>query len=506
MASGGSSKRSISESRSFDFGSDDILCAYGDYASQQDQPSNGKRLDVSTKDPHDRVGRALDNYYGLPEGLPREDVISVVEKCMKKYADNLMRQMEGISGRLTQLELCFYKLERSVSEFQADMIHGQSEAEAKLKSLEKHVHEVHRSIQIVRDKQELAETQKELNKLHLSQNESISSPPKKNDQDVSATPPETKTQSNYTEIPNQQLALVPHQITSSNSQPRTPDQNQSYKELPLQQPAPPSLDVRPQVSYTLNQPSTYYTQHPPPPQEQRSQPQHYAPQRPQTPQTQNLSLPMQSPPPPPAGANNANPQQQFSPYQPQWHQPLQSQHPSPQLPHPRLQTPPTYPPYATYQPTNPIPETFQGTQYPPLQPTGYGDPGSSISQPPQYNNIQRQPLPPAMPSRANSGHTELNPYQQQHSMPGYNAVFGPDGGRAAHPHIYQPQVSIPSSSIGRNHPFGEMIEKAVNMGYPREQVVGVVQRIGEAGQPFDFNALLDGLNAHANGGPQAWSR
>ncbi|KAG0487386.1 hypothetical protein HPP92_009481 [Vanilla planifolia] len=66
------------------------------------------------------------------------------------------------SGRLTQLELCCYKLERSVGEFRADMIRDQSEADLRMKSLVKRIHEVHRSVQIIRDKQELYETHKEL--------------------------------------------------------------------------------------------------------------------------------------------------------------------------------------------------------------------------------------------------------------------------------------------------------------------------------------------------------
>jgi len=60
----------------------------------------------------------------------------------------------------------------------------------------------------------------------------------------------------------------------------------------------------------------------------------------------------------------------------------------------------------------------------------------------------------------------------------------------------------------RSHPFADMIEKAVSMGYPREQVGGVVNRMAESGQPVDFNALLDRLNsppAAAGGPPRAWS-
>lgn len=98
---------------------------------------------LSLKDLHEnRPGRPLSNTYGQQEDFPREDVISAVEICMKKHADNLMRNLEEINGRLIQLELFCYKLERSVGEFRTDMMHCQSEADMKLKSLENQVHEV----------------------------------------------------------------------------------------------------------------------------------------------------------------------------------------------------------------------------------------------------------------------------------------------------------------------------------------------------------------------------
>ncbi|ONI04332.1 hypothetical protein PRUPE_6G316300 [Prunus persica] len=37
--------------------------------------------------------------YSQPEDSPHQDVIATVEKSMKKYADNLMRFLEGISSR-----------------------------------------------------------------------------------------------------------------------------------------------------------------------------------------------------------------------------------------------------------------------------------------------------------------------------------------------------------------------------------------------------------------------
>lgn len=76
------------------------------------------------------------------EDHSREGILSSVDRCMKKYADNLLRSLESISGRLSQLEITCYKLERSLSELRADFIQDQSEKDTKFKSLEKHLHEV----------------------------------------------------------------------------------------------------------------------------------------------------------------------------------------------------------------------------------------------------------------------------------------------------------------------------------------------------------------------------
>lgn len=87
------------------------------------------------------MGRPLVNIYEK-EDYSKEEVITAVEKCMKKYADNLLRFLEGISGRMSQLELYCYKIERSIGEFRSDVIRDQKEAEMKFKSLEKHLQEV----------------------------------------------------------------------------------------------------------------------------------------------------------------------------------------------------------------------------------------------------------------------------------------------------------------------------------------------------------------------------
>lgn len=459
---------SASGARSFDFGSDDVLCSYDDYATHPDQSANGRLSDPSAKDLHEnRVGRPLANIYGQHEEFSREDVVSAVDKCMKKYADNLTRNLEGISGRLTQLELYCFKLERSIGEFRSDMIREQSEEDLKLASLEKHVHEVHRAVQIIRDKQELSETQKELTKLQLSQKDSTNpSHSQKNDGPASSNA-ETKPHNDQTDAPNQQLALaLPHQI------PRTSDQNQPYKEPHTQQ---PPLD-----RFVLNQPNQYYAPRQPQPLERQSQQHiqselHYA-----QPRAQMHDLPIQA----------LLPQ-----FRAQWSQPMQPQQPSLQAQALRPSNPPVYAHYSPNQPPNPVqPEAYQSSSNssmaPPtsytavLLPSGYGvsGGGGGISHHPSQHTMQRQTPPPASQVSFNSGYA----YPMQPTMQDYGAYL-----RSSHPQSFQVQ---------NNHPYGEIVDKAVSMGYPREQVMDVVREIGESGQSVDLNALLDRLNALGNAG------
>lgn len=80
--------------------------------------------------------------YGQQEESLNQEMISTVEKTVKKYADNLMRFLEGISSRLSQLELYCYNLDKSIGEMRSDLGRDHGEADMKLKSVEKHLQEV----------------------------------------------------------------------------------------------------------------------------------------------------------------------------------------------------------------------------------------------------------------------------------------------------------------------------------------------------------------------------
>lgn len=80
--------------------------------------------------------------HSQPEDSLNQDMVAIVERSMKKYVDNLMRFLEGISSRLSQLELYCYNLDKSIGEMRSELNRDHGDADAKLKSLEKHLQEV----------------------------------------------------------------------------------------------------------------------------------------------------------------------------------------------------------------------------------------------------------------------------------------------------------------------------------------------------------------------------
>ncbi|XP_074571697.1 uncharacterized protein LOC141828215 [Curcuma longa] len=507
MASGESSGRAAaSGSRSFDFGSDDILRSYDDFSAQDS--SVGKRSDPpAEQDLHENSMRSpLVSIYEQ-EDYSREGVLPSVEKCMKKYADNLLRSLDGICGRLSQLEIVCYKLERSVGELRADFSHDQSEKDVKFKFLEKHLQEVHRSVQVLRDKQELVETQRELVKL-------AQKAPEKNENTNVREASEPKSQNEKPDTGNQQLALaLPRQTDQTVLPAVTSQQVQRYKELsiPQQAPAPPNIQ---QDQVMPNQVSNYYGQHQTVLQDQRNQPVQPEPQYIQ-PGSQLQDRPHQAPPQLPLSVNQ-NPPPSFPQYlqqlPPQPDQHLQQQTASQaQI---RSPPPPSYTPYPS-QPVNPGPETFPssmptqvpnpviahpGGNRPEAFPYGYGGSGSTVSQPslPLHHGIQRPMHPPVSQSSfapqlgKGGSYVSTPPYPPpSHKIQGYNAAYSYPPSNL--PAARNQQVPRPT----HNHPYGEMIEKAISMGFDRNQVINVVQRMSDSGQPLDFNSLLDRLNGQA---------
>ncbi|KAI3465763.1 hypothetical protein Pfo_022426 [Paulownia fortunei] len=534
MASG---RATNSGSKAFDFGSDDILCSYEDYGNQDG--NNGINTDPSSiansakEFNKSRVARSsvfpAATYSTPEESSFNQGVIYTVENTMKKYTDNLMRFLEGISSRLSQLELYCYNLDKSIGEMRSDLVRDHGESESKLKSLEKHIQEVHRYMQILRDKQELADTQKELAKLQLAQKESSSASNTQHNEERASTPAsEAKKGENSSDSHDQKLALaLPHQVALQPSLPAQP--------LEHQQPsmAPPSS----MPSQSMAQVQAYYL---PPPQmtnittpSQSSQTQ-YLPT-----QTQVQDLSRMAPPPSQPQVNQSPQVQSLAPYQQQWPQHLQQPVQPPQQPvmQPQIRTS-SQVVYSSYLPSQsnqspaemapssmPIQVSFVGASQPGSAgsetiPYGYGSAGRPIQQqpPPQH-------LKTGYGAQSGDGYVPSGP---RPALPPGNAymVFDGEGGRMHHPppqpHFQQsvyPPTSIPPQNPQRmpsanmvvtqsmrSHPYNELIEKLVGMGYRGDHVVGIIQRLEESGQPIDFNSVLDRLSGHSSGGSQrGWS-
>ncbi|XWS39462.1 hypothetical protein CRYUN_Cryun18bG0056100 [Craigia yunnanensis] len=534
MASGSSARGNSGGSKGFDFGSDDILCSYEDYGNQES--SNGSHAEPvigtnsSTKDFHKgRVARSIfpPNAYSQPEDSFSPDVTATVEKTMKKYADNLMRFLEGMSSRLSQLELYCYNVDKSIGEMRSDLVRDHGDADSKLKSIEKHLQEVHRSVQILRDKQELADTQKELAKLQLVQKESFSSHSQSTEERASPPASDSKKTDHTSEMQNQRLALaLPHQVAPpqhamvphSQAPPQNLTQQSYYIPSNPQAPAPAAAAA----SAPNQHPQSQYLP---------SDPQY------QTPQIQDISR--MPPQPTQSQVNQAPPVQSFPQCQQQWSQQLPQQVP-PQLqssmqPQMRPPSTPAYPPYPPTQSTNPsLPEAlpnslpmqipYSGVPQPVSShadtfPYGYGVPGRTApQQPPQQIKGtfgaqpadgytapgSHRPLPPgsAYMMYDSEGGRMHRPLQQPHfSQGGYppeNVSLQTQPGTG--PNVMNKNTS--HSEFVRYHPYSDLIEKLVSMGFRGDHVASLIQRMEESGLPVDFNAVLDRLNVHSSGGSQ----
>ncbi|GMI79788.1 FLOE1 [Hibiscus trionum] len=534
MASGLLGRGNSGGSKGFDFGSDDILCSYEDYGNQESfngshaETTIGTTTSSSGKDFHKgRVARTMfsPNAYSQPEDSYL-DVTATVEKTMKKYADNLMRFLEGISSRLSQLELYCYNLDKSIGEMRSDLVRDNEDADSKLKSIEKHLQEVHMSVQILRDKEELAETQKELAKLQLVHKDSTSSSHSQSTEERASSPaPDSKKTDHTSEMQNQQLALaLPHQVAPPQQavvpHSQAPPQNftqQSYY-LPSNQLSNPHAPAPAPVHVTA--PAAAPPPLPAPTQLTQSQ---YLPpdQKYQTSHIQDMSRM----PPQPTHTHQVPLVPSFPQYPQQWPQQLppqqvQQQQQSSMQPPMRPPTTPAYPPYPPTQSLYPSPpetlphSTTMQVSYsavPSRADTityGYEMPGRT---PPQQikGTFEAQPRDGY---QASGSHTPLPPgtaymmYDSEGSRtyyPPQQPHFSQGGYPPANVPLQKPSIrNTGHPQYARNHPYNDLIEKLASMGFRGDHVASVIQRMEESGQPVDFNAVLDRLNVQSSCGSQ----
>lgn len=298
--------------------------------------------------------------------------IAAVERTMKKYADNLLRVLEDMSGRLQHLEVATARLETKVAEIQQAAGDNSGRLDGRIRSLENTLREVQRGVQVIRDKQEIAEAQAELAKMAATSAPPAPSPaPTSAPGDaVSAVPTSSSPASSFTSTPPQPIPAV----STAQAMPAIVGSNVSSD-------APSAGPYTQPQQTTTQQQARYQPQAPPPPPPPQQQP---PPQQSPPPQQQQQPLP---------------PQLQYTqPQQQQQQPPLQQQGamtfsqdgmPLPN-PYPQVQ-------YSEAPPYQSAPPQGAGSQPPPYgspQPVHYAHQQQQQPQHPQQQ--QQQQLPPQM--------------------------------------------------------------------------------------------------------------
>ncbi|CAM6042833.1 unnamed protein product, partial [Sphagnum compactum] len=251
----------------FDFGNDDLLPSF------EFQPAAEASKSTTTQQVDDRTRRNLSpsplwnnpshDQSGHPAGRESVEwatVVATVERTMKKYADNLLHVLEGMSGRLSQLEFNSQRIEYTVGKLKVESADHHGAADGKLRSLENMVKEVQRGVQVLRDKQGIVEEQLKLAKL---QHDGKMEAPHSQQLQVQAMP--------------LTLQLEPHYQPQTLSQPlQSQPQQQAHQQLPPQHSQQVQLQATPQTS--LPEPQ-YQPQALPQPQSQPQQLTHPIPQQ-----------------------------------------------------------------------------------------------------------------------------------------------------------------------------------------------------------------------------------
>ncbi|KAI3813138.1 hypothetical protein L1987_17854 [Smallanthus sonchifolius] len=423
-------------------------------------------------------------------------LISEIDRTMKKHTDNLMHALEGVSARLSQLETRSRNLENSVDDLRTSVGNNHGNTDGKLRQIENMIREVQAGVQVVKDKQEILETQLQLSKIQISKPEQQLEPQIVGHMDTlqqQAAMASAPLQS-HQQLPPAALPQSPLATLSNAPPPPNPQPNQFPQNI---------------MPMPISHRDSYY---PPPGQTPEAPP----PQQYQLPPPQQLQPPMASPPsprpqyqpltqiqysqPPPMSLQQPNPSQSQPP----------SSHLSEELAYLTSQN---YPPTAR-QPGGGPPQQFHGnpTQMyePPPPPPSRTSPGfpSQYGQSPGFG----EPY-----SYGGSQYGSGSPVKsQQHSSPN----MGPGGG-SGYPQLPTARIlpqAIPtatavggggagsSSGSGNRVPIDDVVDKVTNMGFPRDQVRATVRKLTENGQAVDLNVVLDKLMTDGveSANPRPW--
>ncbi|PWZ34658.1 hypothetical protein Zm00014a_033316 [Zea mays] len=425
--------------------------------------------------------------------------IADIDRTMKKYSDNLLHALEGVSSRLSQMEGRTHQLENSVDELKLTIGNYNGSTDGKLRHLENMLREVQAGVQILRDKQEIVEAQLHLAKLQTTKTDAHSS--ENSGSGHAGSQP----------VPPPQAAIQPQQVLTPSQPPALPALPAPNAPLPTLQSQPPSQfpshlqhsqvpsvpSVAPVPSVPALPRDAYYA-----PSSQPTETMHQQYQAPPVPQPQAPPAPQQyqspsqfpqySQPSQPSNVNPPTPHVPPAPQQPEEtmpYPPPQSYAPNARPPSPYMQPPsgPAPPYYGQQNPTmyeppagraNPGPPSSYGSGgYGPQGGSGFSDSYGYAGSPSHRGNAGMKPSTPFAQSSGGSG--------------GYGS------GRLPTAQILPQAVPVSSSSTsgasGNRVPLDDVVEKVATMGFSREQVRATVRRLTENGQNVDLNVVLDKL-------------
>ncbi|CAL9137961.1 unnamed protein product [Musa acuminata var. zebrina] len=414
--------------------------------------------------------------------------VAEIDHTVKRYADNLMNALEGLSSRLSKIESRTHHMENSVDELKVAIENNNGSTDGKLKQIENVLKEVHSSVQILQDKQQVTEAQ-----LHLAQLQTSDG-----DQQLPENSKTGHSDSQQHELPPpQQPVQQPYQHPVPQAQPTV-------------LPAPPPLPQQIPPPQIPQSPQSQIPSLPSVPQEFRIP---SASQQVEAPRQQfqvHIPQPQAAPPPLPPQPQHYQPSLQH----PQYSQSPQSQQPvspSPQLPpamsqHPEESVPYMSPP-SSYAPSIrqpapfPQPLTAAPQQFYGPMPNMYEPPASKPSSGlPPFSSGYRPPVGPGYhDSYGYSGLPSGQSSSASKPLPIASSVSS--GGTSNYPRLPTAQIlpqAAPTSSAsggssGTRVPIDDVVEKVATMGFSRDQVRATVRKLTENGQSVDLNVVLDKL-------------
>eukprot|EP00249_Psilotum_nudum_P022898 c28684_g2_i1 orf=329-2023(+) len=418
--------------------------------------------------------------------------VAAVERTMKKYADNLLQLLEGMGGRLSQLESTIQRLEHSLDGLRAAEAHNHSETDGRLRRLENLLKEVQTGVQVIHTKQETIEAQSNLLKLQLSNTPSSATTNASASDGLQQAQKDVRHQSmeQSLSVPHQhQFSQVPLQVhpPAALQQPQPQPQpipasiSNEPVQTPMQHQLPPAPGIQQQALPHLQSPPSQSSMQMPPFYSQQSQLQ----QVPQGTYAQHVEVPSYSNVAPHVCSLSSPPSGNYSSELP----PYASGNyavPPPRPLGPNQQSLPRYqlPPQTSQQQGHGGPQMYEST-------LGRAGSGPVVPYLPQSQSVPYetqtsgygspyrvgQPVPSA-PS-GGGGYPRLPAAQPiQHALPTASSGGGSSGG-----------TPLSSNRV----PVEEVIEKVATMGFSKDQVRAVVRHLTENGQSVDLNIVLDKL-------------